>query len=553
MKGRFWKCGLAVLLLTAAVLSGCSGKKTEQVQAGSGGSSLDYLNATGYPIVKSPITITVTGDKDATPDWNATDFVDQVEKQFGIKMDCSPFDREAWATQFTLLLSSGDLPDLILNLNQPVSTVNEYGAEGFFLPINEYLQYMPSLAATFEKYPDYKSLLSDGEGNIYGLSRINMNLIGLVNRSFINKIWLDNVKLGNPKTLDELYTVLKAFKEKDANGNGNPNDEIPMSSDGVMAPILQAFGIFTNTPSGYTPILRDGKVVLSNTTDEYKAFLKYMNRLFKEGLYDKDALIQTTEEFRAKARDDRFGVYSTGGAPFVEAGKDISYDKDFYFVGGLTSEYNKTPTVVYNSSFTTNVLVTINKDTKYPEAICRLLDWLYDENGHISGSRGFENVSWDYQTFDYAPDYPIVTVRTVDGYNSIEEYRYKKAVINNATQLVSVVSGTSYGMLIDANEKLLDDERVLTDYGWAVLIEKGRRLYERADNFPILVYTAEESRERATLVTDLNLYLSQALTQFISGEIDIDAGWNNYLRTLEQVKAARLVAIDQAAYDRMYK
>ena len=30
-----------------------------------------------------------------------------------------------------------------------------------------------------------------------------------------------------PTTLDELYNVLLAFKENDANGDGDPNNEIP--------------------------------------------------------------------------------------------------------------------------------------------------------------------------------------------------------------------------------------------------------------------------------------------------------------------------------------
>ena len=32
-----------------------------------------------------------------------------------------------------------------------------------------------------------------------------------------------------PTTTDEYYEVLKAFKEQDANGNGDPNDEIPLA------------------------------------------------------------------------------------------------------------------------------------------------------------------------------------------------------------------------------------------------------------------------------------------------------------------------------------
>ena len=43
-------------------------------------------------------------------------------------------------------------------------------------------------------------------------------------RAWINQTWLDNLGLEMPTTPEELYTVLKAFKEQDANGNGDPGD-----------------------------------------------------------------------------------------------------------------------------------------------------------------------------------------------------------------------------------------------------------------------------------------------------------------------------------------
>ena len=46
---------------------------------------------------------------------------------------------------------------------------------------------------------------------------------------FINMPWLEKLGLDIPKTTDELYAVLKAFKERDPNGNNKP-DEIPLIS-----------------------------------------------------------------------------------------------------------------------------------------------------------------------------------------------------------------------------------------------------------------------------------------------------------------------------------
>ena len=59
-----------------------------------------------------------------------------------------------------------------------------------------------------------------------------------------------------PTTWDELYDVLVAFKEKDANGNGDRNDEIPMDwpggIDGYFNPamLLGSEGITLTDGSG---------------------------------------------------------------------------------------------------------------------------------------------------------------------------------------------------------------------------------------------------------------------------------------------------------------
>ena len=58
---------------------------------------------------------------------------------------------------------------------------------------------------------------------------------------------MKNVGLETPATIDELYEVLVAFKEQDANGNGDPNDEIPWSGGwehtyNALKMMCQAYG-----------------------------------------------------------------------------------------------------------------------------------------------------------------------------------------------------------------------------------------------------------------------------------------------------------------------
>ena len=54
-------------------------------------------------------------------------------------------------------------------------------------------------------------------------------------------------------------------------------------------------------------------------------------------------------------------------------------------------------------------------------------------------------------------------------------------------------------------------------------------------------------------MTDITSYIQLAKSQFIIGELDIDKDWDTYTQTLEQMGLSRLVEIEQAAYDRMFK
>ena len=83
----------------------------------------------------------------------------------------------------------------------------------------------------FEEIDGLKEYITTPDGNIYSLPNIDGSLHVQYNmKLWINTQWLDNLGLDMPTTTEEFYEVMKAFKEKDANGNGDPNDEIPLST-----------------------------------------------------------------------------------------------------------------------------------------------------------------------------------------------------------------------------------------------------------------------------------------------------------------------------------
>jgi putative aldouronate transport system substrate-binding protein len=351
---------------------------------------------------------------------------------------------------------------------------------------------------------------------------------------------------------------LVAFREKDANGNGDAADELPFSTifsqnNAALCELLSAHGIQTTTVN-YILQAADGKVGIAETTENYKAYLKFLNKLYKEQLLDQESFVQTSDEFRAKAGADRVGFFGDA-APFVAAGKDVSHDASFLWMGALTSESNSTPTVAMASLVGNNVLIALSAKTAYPEAAVRLVDYFYTAEGAWASRRGFADITFDWKEIEGIPGSKVAEMRKPDGYDSAEKYRYTKAVINNAFMLLMLSEGTQYKVIEEATDDQLGNT-LLPKYGWAVLIQKGalgRADAQKVDTLPAFTYTAEESQTATALQNDVRLYLQSATAQFITGETDIDAGWENHLKTLDQIGLTKLLAIEQAAYDRMTK
>ena len=51
-------------------------------------------------------------------------------------------------------------------------------------------------------------------------------------------------------------------------------------------------------------------------------------------------------------------------------------------------------------------------------------------------------------------------------------------------------------------------------------------------------------------MTDIETYAKENSTQFITGVLDIETGWDSYISTIQGMNLERAIEITQAAYDR---
>ena len=523
--------------------------------AAAGAEEGSYYNTEGYPICNEVIDVTMSGPlPSGLEDWTKVVMIENFKNELGINLTCNFYNAEDWQTQLTLMIASDELTDIVGNAGMNMLDANEWGAEGYLVNFNEYRDMTPNMNKYLEQYPAAEAYMTAADGGIYAIPKIALDETDRFSRTFINKKWLANVGMEVPKTMDELYEVLKAFKEQDANGNGDPNDEIPFlyaaGYEAVERVLMSAYGIHTSEINYLLQADADGKVYLANTTDAYKEYMKWMARAFSEGLIEQEAFVIEGTTINDRASKDLYGFYGCGSAPYVVAVTDISYDaENFVGIAALTSELNETPTAGRASVVQEAGRVAISATSPYKEALVRLVDYMYTDEGELAGTFGKDGQTFDWQHNDIL-DVDVPKMRVFDDCASGEETRYKYGTLNGTVALIEW--NNDRRALFTAPIEDVQSDEILNEYGWAALVALAVREdgIQQVDCFPKLSYTAEEANERATLRADLENYLRQAKAQFMTGEIDVEEGWDNFVNTVNGMGLERLIEIEQAAYDR---
>ena len=349
------------------------------------------FNAEGYPVVNEPITLRVLiGNSAASPaDFNDLEIILQIEEKTNIHIEWI-MAGSGLTEKRSIMLATGDLPDIIMK-DVTATELVTYGENGTFIPMQELIsKYAPNIVSLFEQTEGLKGFVTAPDGNIYGVPRMNAapwtkaNGLGMINTT-----WLKNLNLEMPTTIDEFYAVMKAFKEQDANGNGDPNDEIPMafgkynnsgattlSDVSGISYLLSAFGV----PMGIEYMdVQDGKVVCIAQEDEYKEAISFLNKMFSEGLIDIESFTMSREQLDAKISQQPYTVgYLQGWDIADEFSTDDATD-NYSFMPPLKGSDGSDP-VVYEVPLygISRGACVITEACEYPEAAMRWINYLYD-------------------------------------------------------------------------------------------------------------------------------------------------------------------------------
>lgn len=327
--------------------------------------------------------------------------ISYYEKAMNVKMNVewSPVDN--YSTRVLTSLAD-NIPDAIMLRN--VSDIATLVDQGAIVPLTSLLEeYCPNLMKYISK-EDMPYLYNVSDGEIYAIPAITD--IPNINTWTVRQDWLDNLGLSMPTNWEEWKTVLRAFKDQDANNNGDTSDEIPYS--GEIWPFMYSYGIFcSNTNNGISASTTDslfcvnekGEYTLVFEHEKYKDFLTEMVEMYKEGLIDPEFATRNETEKRKVMNSN------TCGLAFTQA-EQVQLSTDSLRSGGIDKATwvgiapvpgpNGVQALFARSKFGFYTVITVGaeKDQKV-ENILRFFNWMFSEEGIQMNNYGIEGYTYD--------------------------------------------------------------------------------------------------------------------------------------------------------------
>jgi len=527
----------------------------------------DYIPVHEGDIVQ-PITESLTAEKvtfrvltiqnPEISDYENNRFTEWLEEKTNVHVEWQLVPEEEAESKLNLMLAAGDVPEIIFGIVSP-SQEALYGAQGLFLPLNDLIEeHAPRLQKAFEIYPDLRAVLTAPDGNIYSMLGLeDCYHCSMSQKLWIYRPWLEKLGLEVPETIDEFEQVLKAFSEQDPNANGEA-DEIPLSTStdaevGAWQGKLDLFFMnsFLYNPgeeaSGPWLILRDGQVEPVYNKPEWKDGLRYLHRLYGQGLIDPQSFTQDLDGLQRlgnKPDEVILGSCTAGWTGVFMAIEETQQDARW-------TEYVAVPPlqgpqgVRYAgwSPFTGGPAAVITNACKDPALAVRWIDTMYDREVTLRSERGVLGEDWRW-----------ATERETDFNGEQAVWEILRGLAGEPTDHVWQGIGPKFTAKALWESQVVDPNTLDIEF---LLYRTTREAYEpykqpKEMTLPPLAFTQDQANAIADPEANIRQYVNQMFTAFVRGESDIDGEWDDFVETLDQMGLADYLQVYQEAYEAKY-
>ncbi len=567
MKKRVLATLLSVTML-ASVLAGCggdtassdSGSEAGQTAADTTESSAQATETTeasdsGGETVKLTALFIAHS---LTKDLEEMQWLKEVEAEAGVEVEWEVI-RADWDQVKSTRFAAGDIPDLVFNGTED-SDYTTY--DGLFLDMTPYIsaETTPNIQAMFDEEPDTKTLATTLDGKIYATPKFQGKWPGTNTVLFINQEWLDNVGMEVPTTYTEFKEVLTAFKEQDANGNGDPNDEIPLDYNAYggnnawfnsaysLTNLLGSMGIQLTNWGLDAYFAEDGQIKCYAVDERYKTWMKYIADLYANGLINQNALTNDYSAFQSLSRGNENGEAIVGCV--------FGWEETDKFGPDLYSQYVPVPALDYDidcepgtydtrwrDDYTglnmSSNRVCISANCENPEAAMKFIDRFYDATHSVEVLFGGVTDG----CIEVTGDNSYKVLDPLDPDTDPGTWKWTSTFADNGPMYIR--RDCEIEMAQDM-EYALEERETYND----VLAKAST-----SDTYPqmFMKYTVEDQNTMAVTQANIDNIIDNQWSLWMTGEQDIDSTWDSYVESVEAAGLSQILEIRQAAFDEYLK
>ncbi len=295
-----------------------------------------------------------------------------ITAKTGVKINFQPIPSSDYTQKIRTLIATNNVPDIALIGS---GELIDFGASGAFLELDSYIdRYAPEFKRVMAANPWIKKLTISGK--LYAFPTVSRDDVTKSPLMFTRVDLLKRHAIGTPKTVNDLYSMLKALKTLYP-------DSLPYTSRGSgMLQSVALYSLGSGQGIYYDKDVDGGRYVYAPTSPQYRRAVEYLARLYKEQLLDPDYAVTSNQQWQEKNGSGK-GLFSYDNPIFMDTmNKALEKTKPgarFAMIPVVATETGMRRFqlyVVHPARYWV-----IGAKTKDPVAAVRLFNWLYSEDG----------------------------------------------------------------------------------------------------------------------------------------------------------------------------
>lgn len=234
------------------------------------------------------------------PNPPSEDLVDEIERLTGTKLKIEWVPDGIYTDKMNTALTTNSLKSATFVKYTDYILVKNAIRSGVFWEIGPYLNDYPNLWQLNWEILNQAAV----DGKIYGLyTERQSSRQGVI----LRKDWLDRLGLAEPSTIEELYEVFRAFTYDDPDGNGIQDTFGLTDRNDLIFGAFKTISSYFGTPNNW--VIQDGELIAEFETEAYVETMKFMQKLYKEGLINQDFAVTSKQVQRDHFIRGSAGVY----------------------------------------------------------------------------------------------------------------------------------------------------------------------------------------------------------------------------------------------------